>query len=312
MKQQKSVARAAFWMVLADAGFVAMLFGIRQLSNDLTVAEVVFWRSLVASVAALVPSLLTGQHRKALYTHRLGYFVTRAFIVYGANLGYFYAAVAMTLADAVSLQFVIPLFTLIGAAIFLGEKVGIRRWIATAVGFAGAVVILRPGFAEVGWPAISVLVSSALYAQNWLMVKSLTATDSARAIVFYMNVLIAPLALIGAIAFGWTWPSWSLAPLIVATGLCGWAAQLCQARGFAAADASVVAPFDYLRLPMTAIGGYFLFGESADIWTWIGAGVIATAATYITRREAKMESRLRRDDDADRELVAVKQDQVQR
>jgi drug/metabolite transporter (DMT)-like permease len=63
---------------------------------------------------------------------------------------------------------------------------------------------------------------------------------------------------------------------------------------------------------MTAIGGYFLFGESADIWTWIGAGVIAAAATYITRREAKMESRLRRDDDADRELVAVKQDQVKR
>jgi hypothetical protein len=91
-------------------------------------------------------------------------------------------------------------------------------------------------------------------------------------------VLIAPLALIGAIGFGWNWPSWSLAPLIVATGLCGWAAQLAQARGFAAADASVVAPFDFLRLPMTAIAAYFLFGEKAEIWTWIGAFIIFAAA----------------------------------
>ena len=298
-------------MVLADAGFVAMLLGIKQLSNDMTVAEVVFWRSLVAS-AAVIPTLTTRKQRQALMTRRLGYFVTRAFIVYGANLGYFYAAAAMVLADAVSLQFVIPLFTLIGAAIFLREKVGPRRWIATGVGFAGALVIVRPGFVEIGWPVVSVLVSSALYAQNWLMVKSLTATDSARAIVFYMNVLIAPLALIGAIAFGWTWPSWSLAPLIVATGLTGWAAQICQARGFASADASVVAPFDFLRLPMTAIAAYFLFGEAAEVWTWVGAFIIFAAATYITRREAKMESRLRRDDDADRPLVPVKQDQVQR
>jgi drug/metabolite transporter (DMT)-like permease len=311
VKHQKSVARAAFWMVLADAGFVAMLLGIKQLSNDMTVAEVVFWRSLVASTA-VIPSLVSRRQRQTLVTRRLRYFVTRAFIVYGANLGYFYAVTAMVLADAVSLQFVIPLFTLIGAAVFLHEKVGPRRWIATAAGFAGALVIVRPGFAEIGWPVISVLVSSALYAQNWLMVKSLTATDSARAIVFYMNVLIAPLALIGAIGFGWTWPSWSLAPLIVATGLCGWAAQICQARGFASADASVVAPFDFLRLPMTAIAAYFLFGEQAEIWTWIGAAIIFTAATYITRREAKLESRLRRDDDADHPLVAVQRDQVQR
>lgn len=311
MKRTSSIARAAFWMVLADAGFVAMLLGIRVLSADLTVAEIVFWRSLVAS-AAVVPTLYSGRQRKSLQTRRFWFFVKRAFIVYGANLAYFYAAVGMVLADAVSLQFVIPLFTLMGAAVFLGETVGARRWNATAVGFAGALVILRPGFAEIGWPAISVLISSALYAQNWLMVKSLTGTDSARAIVFYMNVLIAPLALIGAIAFGWTWPSWSDAPIIIATGVSGWLAQLCQARGFAAADASVVAPFDFLRLPMVAVAAYFMFGEKADIWTWIGAFVIFAAATYITRREARAESKLRRDNDADRPLVAVEQDQVQR
>ena len=310
MAIRSSVARAAFWMVLADAGFIGMLLGIRLLSEDMEVAEIVFWRALVAS-AAVIPSALTRRQRVSLRTTRLRLFVTRATIVYAANLTYFYAAATMVLADAVSLQFVIPLFTLVGAALFLGEKVGWRRWAATFVGFFGALVILRPGFAEIGWPAISVLVSSALYAQNWLMVKSLTRTDSAKSIVFYMNVLIAPLALIPAL-FVWSWPAWSLVPLIVATGLMGWAAQLAQARGFASADASVVAPFDFLRLPMVAVAAYFMFGEAADIWTWLGAFVIFAAATYITRREVRAESKLRRDNDADRPLVPVKQDEVKR
>jgi len=287
MAARNSVARAAFWMVLADAGFVAMLLGVRLQSAHLPVFEIVFWRAVVAS-AAVVPVALTRAQRQGLRTARLGLFTTRAVIVYGANLTYFYAAGTMVLADAVSLQFVIPLFTLIGAGVFLGETVGVRRWVATLVGFVGAVIILRPGFAEIGWPAIAVLVSSALYAQNWIMVKALTRTESARAIVFYMNVLIVPLALVGAL-FSWTWPDWSLVPLILATGLAGWAAQLAQARGFAAADASVVAPFDFLRLPFVAVAGWFLFDEAADAWTWAGAFVIFASATYITRREHRAE-----------------------
>ena len=308
MTKRDSIARAAFWMMLADAGFVAMLIGVRLMSEHMSTFEVVFWRAAVAS-AAVLPWTLTRAQRAALAARRVGMFVTRAVAVYGANLTYFYAAATMVLADAVALQFVIPLFALIGAAYFLGEKVGLRRWAGCAVGFAGAVIILRPGFAEIGWPHVAVIVSSALYAQNWLMVKALTRTESARAIVFYMNVLIVPLALIGAL-FTWTWPAWSLAPLILATGLVGWAAQLAQARGFAAADASVVAPFDFLRLPMIAVAGYLLFGESADAWTWIGAVIIFAAATYVARREAQAESKLRRDDDADRPLVAVKQNKI--
>jgi drug/metabolite transporter (DMT)-like permease len=289
---RSSVARAAVWMVFADAGFVAMLLGIRVLSHHMPIFEVVFWRAFVAS-AAVIPWAVTARQRRALATKRMGLFATRALVVYGANLTYFYAAATMVLADAVALQFVIPLFTLVGAAIFLHEKVGPRRWTATAVGFAGAVVILRPGLAHIGWPEIAVLVSSALYAQNWLMVKALTRTETARIIVFYMNVLIVPMAAVGA-SFDWVWPDWSLAPLIVATGLVGWGAQICQARGFAAADASVVAPFDFLRLPMIAAAGWVLFRETADLWTWLGAAIIFAAATYITRREARLERAGRR------------------
>ena len=284
---RSSIARAAFWMVFADAGFVGMLLGVRVLSHHMPVFEVVFWRATVAS-AAVIPWALTANQRRALATKRMGMFGVRALAVYAANLTYFYAAATMVLANAVALQFVIPLFTVIGAALFLGETVGWRRSVATAVGFAGAVVILRPGFAQIGWPEIAVLVSAAFYAINWLMVKALTRTESARVIVFYMNVLIVPMAAVGA-SFTWVWPDWSLAPLIVATGLMGWGAQICQARGFASADASVVAPFDFLRLPMIAASSWVLFHEAADIWTWIGAAVIFGAATYITRREQKIE-----------------------
>ncbi len=287
-----SVARAAVWMTCADAGFVAMLLGIRVMTQHMSVFEVVFWRATVASIAVL-PWALTATQRRSLATQRMGMFGIRAVAVYGANLTYFYAAATMVLANAVALQFVIPLFTVMGAALFLGEKVGPRRWAATAVGLAGAVIILRPGIAQVGWPEIAVLGSAALYAVNWTMVKALTRTELARVIVFYMNVLIVPMAAVGA-SFDWVWPDWSLAPLIVATGLVGWGAQICQARGFASADASVVAPFDFLRLPMIAASGWVLFDETVDIWTWVGAAVIFGAATYITRREASIERAGRR------------------
>jgi drug/metabolite transporter (DMT)-like permease len=284
---RNAVARAAFWMVLADAGFVGMMICVRYLSHDLDTFEIVFLRSAVA-ICVVLPSALTRAQRERLRTRRFGFIALRGAIVYAAMLGYFYAIVRIPLADAVSLQFLIPLFTLVGAAIFLGEAVGARRWAATAIGFLGALVILRPGVAEVGLPALAVLFSAALYAQNWLMIKTLTRTDSPKAIVFYVNVVVLPIALVPAL-FTWTWPDWSLAPLIVATGLSGWCAQMCQARGFAAADASVVAVFDFLRLPMTAALGWFLFGEGVDLWTWAGAIVIFAAATYITRRESRLE-----------------------
>jgi drug/metabolite transporter (DMT)-like permease len=284
---QNKIARAAFWMVLADAGFVGMMVCVRYLSFDLHIFEIVFLRSAVA-IAVVVPAALTRAQRQGLRTERLGFIALRGAIVYAAMLGYFWAIAHIPLADAVSLQFLIPLFTLVGAAIFLGEKVGVRRAVATAIGFAGALIILRPGFAEVGLPAIAVLVSAALYAQNWLMIKSLTRTDSPKAIVFYINVVVLPIAFLPAL-FVWSWPAWSLVPLIVATGLSGWCAQMCQARGFASADTSVVAVFDFLRLPMTAALGWFLFEEGVDLWTWTGAIVIFAAATHITRREARLE-----------------------
>jgi drug/metabolite transporter (DMT)-like permease len=134
------------------------------------------------------------------------------------------------------------------------------------------------------------VLSSALYAGAWSSVKILTRTDSAAITVFWMNALMVPLTAIPA-AFLWVTPGWADLPALLVMALSGWAAHFCQARAFERSDASAVMPFDFLRLPLGALLGFFLFAEFIDVWSWTGAVIIFLAGYYITRREALLEKR---------------------
>jgi len=105
--------------------------------------------------------------------------------------------------------------------------------------------------------------------------------------VFYLHALTLPLALAGAIPY-WIWPGWGDVPWIIMLGVSGTLAHYCFTRSMAIADASVVMPFDYLRLPMLAAVGYFAYSESATVWTWVGALIICSSTFYIVRRESRM------------------------
>ena len=274
---------SACWAVLAAVSFAVMMTSVRHMDGKFDAFEIVFFRALIG-VFIVIP-LVTKSGLKALRTERMPMHIVRTLFALFAMATLYYSLAELAVAQAIALTFLIPLFTTIAAGTLLGERVGIHRWSATLVGFAGAMVIIRPGFAEVSGPVLLVVLSSALYAGAWSSVKILTRTDSAAVTVFWMNVLMVPLT---AIPLFWVWVTPSvedILPLLI-MALSGWSAHFCQARAFESSDASAVMPFDFLRLPLGALFGYLLFAEFIDAWTWTGAVIIFLAGYYITRREA--------------------------
>ncbi len=278
--------RGTLWMVLA-AALMAMLAGmIRYLANSVHPFEIAFFRSFIGLVF-VVPWLIRSGI-PAAKTKRLRLFSIRAVVGAAAMITWFYALAIMPLADAVALSFTAPLFVTAGAALFLGEDVRARRWTATVIGFCGAMIILRPGVGSLSLAACLVLFSAATMAAAGLMVKELSRTEPAKIIVLYMVLFMSPLTLIPAL-FVWHWPSpaewaWLIALAVVAT-----AGNFASTRALVVADISVVAPFDFVRLPLAAALGFFAFGEVPDRWTWIGGAVIAASSIYVAHREAKLE-----------------------
>jgi drug/metabolite transporter (DMT)-like permease len=120
-----------------------------------------------------------------------------------------------------------------------------------------------------------------------MLVKTLSRSESPFAMVLYMNLILTPLSLIPAL-FVWRWPSGTALLLVIALGVLAAVAHILLTRSFARADASAVTPFDYARLPFVALIAYLIYGEAPDLWTWVGAGVIAGSAIYIARREAQV------------------------
>lgn len=247
--------------------------------------QIAFLRNVFA-LLLMVPWVLR-HGRSSLATGRLSTHFWRAGIGLIAMLTWFSAIAYLPLADAVALNFTVPLFATAGAALFLGEVVRARRWTATAVGFLGVIIILRPGFAEFTPVMALPIVAACFTAVTTLIVKSLSRTDAPAVIVTYMNLLLTPLSLLPA-AFVWRWPTpteWAIGLFI---GLCAVLAHIAFTRAFVRADASAVMPFDYMRLPFVAVVGYLLFAEVPDGWTWAGAAVIAGAAIYIAQRESRL------------------------
>jgi drug/metabolite transporter (DMT)-like permease len=187
--------------------------------------------------------------------------------------------------DATALSFSAVILTSLGAVVFLKERVGLRRWIAIAIGLAGTLIILRPGVQAVSQGSLMVLLSTMLWSCSLLIVKILSRTDSSVTIVFYSAVYFTPLSLIPAL-FVWQWPTVEQIALMVVIGVLASVAHLGMAQAFKEADATVVMPLDFTRLIWAAGVGYFVFGEFPDLWTWAGGAVIVASAVYIAYRES--------------------------
>jgi len=285
--------QGALYMIAAAFLFAMMNGAIRLLGDGVAAADgtgmhpfqIAFFRNVFA-LSIMLPWLL--RHGSvALHTKRVKLHFWRAGIGLAAMLCWFSAVAYMPLAQAVALNFTVPLFATAGAAIFLGEVVRARRWSATVVGFLGVLIILRPGFGEITALTALPVVAAGFMAVTTLIVKSLSRTEAPASIVLYMNLLLTPLSLLPA-SFVWRWPSLGELGLGLFIGCCAVVAHIFFTRAFARADASAIMPFDYARLPFVALVGFVLFSERPDLWTWVGAAVIAAAAIYIAQRESRV------------------------
>jgi drug/metabolite transporter (DMT)-like permease len=281
--------RGAFYMVVAAFGFTLMNMFIRIAAVEMHPFQIAFFRNFFALIFML--PWLANAGLAGLRTQRLGTHILRSMIGITAMLSWFSAVVLLPLGEAVALNFTVPMFATAGAALILRETVGVRRWGATVVGFLGVLIVLRPGFAEIT-PAMALPVVAALFmAGSVLLVKSLSRTENPAAIVFYLNLFLTPLSL-GPALFVWQWPSWPILAALAALGGFALFSHLFLTRAFSLAEASAIIPFDYARLPFIVIMAYLAFGEVPSVWIWPGSAVIASAAIYIARREAKV-ARLR-------------------
>jgi drug/metabolite transporter (DMT)-like permease len=284
LKRLPLIVQAMGWMLLAGATGGLMNVVIRTGAAELDPLEVVFFRNLFALVF-LLPWIATSG-AAMLRTRKIGFYTLRALVAFISMVTWFTGIALVPLSTATALNFTAPLFATMGAALVLKEKVRARRWSAIAAGFVGVVVILRP-FGPVDANTLLILLSAATAAMGSITVKFLLRTETPAAIVTYMVLYLTPVSLIPAL-FVWTWPSPEMWGWMVLLGLFGVAAHFCMARALSVADASAVAPFEFMRLPYAALLGWIFFGETTDAWTWVGAAIIAGSSAYVAHREAKL------------------------
>lgn len=271
------------FMLGAAVMFSASVGYVRYLSDFISTFEIVFFRQVMGLMFMLPWLMRAGM--SAAQTNRLPMQGLRSILSYLGMLASYTSFTLIPIADAVSLQFTTPLFTTVLAIIFLKEIVGLHRWSAIFFGFVGVLVIVRPGFEELNMGIPVAICAAVFYASANVVNRALSRTESTAVILFYGFIMQIPLAAIPA-AMTWVTPGWDLLWPILGFGVTGIAAQWCLTRALAVADASLVEPVMFVRLPLVSAIGYVLFAEVPDAWVWVGAVVIFTSTIVLARREA--------------------------
>jgi len=253
---------------------------VRSVADEVGALETSALRFLWA-VPLMLPWVLRSRGR-VLHTRRHGLHFLAGVMTVVSTLCLFAALSLLPLAFATSLSFTAPLFAAVMAIVILKERVNAARWITIAVGFVGVLIILRPGVAPVSPVSMLPLGFAIAYAFWFILMKRLGSTEQKTTTTFYQTVwaalLLTPIALPE-----WQWPSWDATWRSAAMGGLGTAAIFLVAWAFDLAEASLIAPFDYIRLPLIALIAYLAFGEVPDIFTIIGALVIV-GATLVSAR----------------------------
>ena len=280
MLSQRARSTTIACAIAASACFAGTFTLVRVLAPDLPALEIVFFRNVFGFLLVLPLVGSTGLRVASAASHRL--YAARGCLGFVA-MGLWYLGVAhLPLNDSTALSFTSPLFATLGAILFLGERVDGARWGALAVGFAGVLLVLRPGLNEVTWPEISILGSSVLVGLNTIIVKKLTRAESSRTIIAYMSLYMVPFSALAVIPV-WTSPPPHTWPALIAVAVLSTAGNLLLTRTLAVWKASSVVSLDFVRLPMASILAWMVFGEVADRWAWIGATVIVTATAVSVR-----------------------------
>ncbi len=276
---------SALLMILSVTLFTVSHGFVRGVGKDIHPYEIAFFTSLFSFVFYL-PWLIRSKF-KPLRTKKIKTHLIRAFVNAGA-VAVWYTALALTpLADATALILTSPLFVTLGAVLFLGEKARARRWVALAIGLFGALLIVRPGFQSVNIGFLFVILATLLSAASRIFAKHLTKWDKPITIGAWVALLQIPITLLMSL-YSWRWPDFMQLVMLAAIGLLVGGAHFTLTSAYNRADVSALEPFNFIRLIVAALIGFFVFLELPDAWTWIGGIIIIASTSYIARREARV------------------------
>ncbi|ANT52133.1 DMT family transporter [Mesorhizobium amorphae] len=284
MAPAPSIPKAAFWMALSIASFLAMSVAGRATTAELNVFQVVELRSVIGFFI-LLPLVMTNGGFAAMRTGRPLAHLARNVVHYAGQAAWLYALTLIPLAVLISIEFTTPIWTAILAVSFLGEKLSRPRLAAIVLGLVGVVIIVRPGVGSVDPGHLVVLGAAVCFGISVVMVKSLTRTDSVVRIIFWMLIIQSVLGLIPAL-YVWRNPPVELWPWILLVAFTGMSSHFCMARALAHADATVISPMDFLRVPLSALIGWLLYQEQIDAFTAGGALLILLGNLLNLQRKA--------------------------
>jgi drug/metabolite transporter (DMT)-like permease len=267
-----SKPRAALWM----AGWLTLMLIVavagRETTRELNVFEIMEVRSMLGFIM-LYPLIHINGGLAAMKTSRPLQHIVRNLVHYAAQLGWFFALTLIPLGQVVSIEFTMPIWTAILAAGFLGERMTVSKIAAIVLGLAGVAIIVRPGTSEINPGQMIALGAAVGFGISVAMMKSLTRTEPTLRIIFWMIVIQGATGFFPSL-YVWQWPSAYAWGWIAVIAFCGTFSHYCMARAMLHADATVVVPMDFLRVPLTAAAGWLIYSERLDIFTVLGAALI--------------------------------------
>ena len=300
-----ALSRTLTGILLAITGTVIFSVNdvcIKFLSGGYALHQVILIRALIGMAFLMGFIAATGGNYSQLWTRRPGAHLLRVAIVMVSNVAFFLGLAALPIADASAVAYVSPLAITCLSVVILGETVGWRRWAAVVVGLVGVIIMLRPGAGVIQPAALLVLFSAILYAMGNLITRAIGGTESAASLSFFVQCgfvvvsgamglwtgdghLATEDALLGFLFRAWIWPPVADWPIFLATGLSVCIGGLMIAQAYRTCEAGLVAPFEYVGMPMAIFWGVVVFGTWPDGVAWVGIALICGAGLYTLWRE---------------------------
>lgn len=275
--------RGTLWMLAAVAALTVMAVTLKHVVTDMSPWQAA-WLRMCIGVGFLVPWVLRTGIRRSIASPRLPLLWARGLFGSGSFALTVYALGHLILADAMVLAFTTPFWVIPLAALFLGEYAGWRRALATAIGFTGVLLVMKPQFGIQEAMLIAVL-SALLRGFVVVFIKNLTTTEPPRRIVFWFFA-VGVIVLAGPALLHWTTPTWTQWAWLFLAALGGWVGQEWLSRAYREGEATIIAPLEFTRIPIAAIIGLTLFAEIPDYWTLAGTVIIIGASLIISRTSA--------------------------
>ncbi len=281
---------ALAWMSGTLMSFCLMALGARELSGEIPVFQTLFFRSVIGLIIISSLILLMGK-KQELRSERVALHAFRNTFHFLGQYGWFVGIGLLPLAEVFALEFTVPIWTAIIAAIFLREKITARKAISLFFGILGVMVIVRPGVEIVDIASLIVLGAAICYAVSYTATKSLSSSESALTILFYMCLVQLPVSLFLSLSV-WVWPAGIQWLWFVVVGGTALSAHFCLVKAMGYAEVTTVITLDFLRLPLIAVLGVLLYNETFEFYLVIG-GVLMLFGNWInfSRLTTKVDNR---------------------